>query len=354
LAFLDEDEFPPDEPASRSRLGGGRQRPYLARRLLGLGAVVLIIILIVLAFRGCLNARKERGFENYARDLASIADESRQLSKEFFDRLNNPPQRQRELDLQAQIAADRSTAQQLLDRVEGLDTPDEMAEAEADLIKSFELRRDGIAGTAEQIDNALGNQGSNDAVDQIARYMRFFLASDVLYELGRGIVQQVSSDEAITIEEIPESRFLPSDEWLDDDFIRDTLAGVTAGSNDVSGVHGLALLGATLNPGGVELVDGGTVTASGGSFRIVAQVQNQGESAETDVAVTYEITGGPETIEGEATISRIAAGDTANAQIDIQPDPPTGTQLTLEIDAVPVPGEQLADNNSMTVTVTFE
>lgn len=315
---------------------------------------MLIVILVVLAFRGCLNARKERGFENYARDLASIASESRQLSKEFFERLSNPPQGQRELDLQAQIAADRSTAQSLLDRLAALDTPGEMAEAEGDLVKSFELRRDGIAGTAEQIDNALGNQGSNDAVDQIATFMRFFLASDVLYEQGRGVVQQVSSDEGITIEEIPESNFLPSDDWLDDDFIRDTLAGVTAGSTDLPGIQGLALLGATLNPGGVELVPDGTVTASGDSFRIVAEVQNQGDSPATDVTVTYELTGGPETIEGEATISRIADGDTANAQLDIQPDPPTGTQLTLEIDAVPVEGEEIADNNSMTLTVTFE
>ena len=78
--------------------------------------------------RGCLNARKERGFENYASDLSSIAAQSKQLSSEFFTRLEDPPDDTDELSLEAQIASDRGNAEGLLQRVEGLDTPGELGE----------------------------------------------------------------------------------------------------------------------------------------------------------------------------------------------------------------------------------
>ena len=57
---------------------------------MALGVGVLILILLVLGIRGCLNARKERGFENYVRDLDAIVTESKQLSETFFNRLERP------------------------------------------------------------------------------------------------------------------------------------------------------------------------------------------------------------------------------------------------------------------------
>ena len=74
LAFLDEEELAP--PGGRGPSGGrGRdhQRQIMVRRAVGVGVVVLLLILLVLGIRGCLNARKERGFENYVRDLNAIA-----------------------------------------------------------------------------------------------------------------------------------------------------------------------------------------------------------------------------------------------------------------------------------------
>ena len=62
----------------------------MVRRAVGVGVIVLLLILIVLGIRGCLNARKERSFENYARDLNAIAAQSKQLSDDFFARLSDP------------------------------------------------------------------------------------------------------------------------------------------------------------------------------------------------------------------------------------------------------------------------
>ena len=49
-------------------------------------------------------------------------------------------------------------------------------------MQAFELRRDGLAGIAEDIPTALGNEGRSDAIDRIVGDMEAFLASDVLYE----------------------------------------------------------------------------------------------------------------------------------------------------------------------------
>jgi hypothetical protein len=41
-------------------------------------------------------------------------------------------------------------------------------------------------------------------------------------------------------------------------------------------------------------------------------------------------------------------------RIPIEPDPPAGETLTLEVAVTPVPGEEIEDNNTETYQVTFE
>lgn len=55
-----------------------------SRQLTLLGVTIVILILLFLAFRGCLNARKERSFENYVNDLSALTAETKQLSDNFF------------------------------------------------------------------------------------------------------------------------------------------------------------------------------------------------------------------------------------------------------------------------------
>lgn len=358
MAFLDEDDaLEPDEPGSSRRYasgGGARQRPYLARRLLALALGVLIIILLVLGVRGCLNARTERGFENYVQDLVAITTESQQLSAEFFKRLADPGDLS-PLAFKAEIRADRSTAESLLQRVQGLDTPDELADEQSELELAFELRRDGIAGTADQISTALGND-PKDAIAAIAGYMRYFLASDVLYQRSRaGINAELSKQQITPQEALPDANFLPDGpiDWLDEAALTTTLAGLGAGGSIAPGVHGLALFETTIN--GTTLTPDTTNTISGGGpFELEVSAQNQGENDESDVPVTFTLSGGTNTIEGDDTISSIKAGATQSAKLNIQPDPDTGTDLTLEVTVGPVPGEVLADNNTSTYTVIFE
>ena len=122
-----------------------------------------------------------------------------------------------------------------------------------------------------------------------------------------------------------------------------------------SGTHGLALYQTTVQPGDVTLDPSSAATISGtGSLELDVQVQNQGDSEEADIGVTFELTGGAQTISGDATIPRIAAGEIQTASIPIEPAPDPGQQLTLEVTVQPVPGEQIAENNRSTYQVTFD
>jgi CARDB len=360
LAFLDEDDsFPPvaTEPEDRHRPPPERQRVFMARRLGAVAVGILILILLVLGIRGCLNARKERAFENYARDLTTIVQESQQQSETFFGRFEDP-ENLTELNFETEVRADRSNAEQLVSRVESLDPPGELDEAQDEVVDAFELRRDGLAAIADNIGAALGDENTADARDEIVVHMEDFLASDVLYRQARDEINTVLEEEDIG-ETVPKSEFFPRDdgapdpEWLDPNSVSESLAGISGGGGAGGGLHGLGV--ATVLIGGTELLaDSANTVPLEGTPEVEVQVENQGDSEESDIPVTVSIEGADESIEGEATLDRIDPGETESVNVPLDPEPSSGTSGTLEVFVEPVPDEQLAENNEFVADVTFE
>ena len=362
MAYLDDDDL--DAPRGRPGRRGAAaldQRQIVVRRLIALGAGVLVVILLLLAVRGCLDARKERGFENYASDLGAIVNETNQLSENFFVRLRTPPQKSSPLNLEADIAADRGTAQSLLNRVEGLDTPDELAGAQENLVKSYELRLDALTGISEAIPTALGDEGSADAVDAITLDMRSLLASDVLFAEAVEEINEVFADQEVAVESadgggvVPASIFLPEPvtQWIDDDQVALILNAFAADVDPVSGTHGLELVSASIDR--TPLIAGSENSARlEDPLQIEAEVSNGGDQDEVDVVVSAEISGPTGVVEGEGIISRIEPGQVGEAELNFETPPPTDVLLSLEVTAQPVTGETLFDNNTLTYTVTFK
>ena len=115
LAFLDEDE----QLAPR---GGGGRRPaargrsaapdHGAPRGRRRRSVVVLLILVVLGIRGCLNARKERSFENYVSDLTR-SPPSRTSSRTTSSTASTTRATSAPLSFEAEIKADRGTAESL-------------------------------------------------------------------------------------------------------------------------------------------------------------------------------------------------------------------------------------------------
>ena len=343
-ASLDEAEAPFGAAEHRRR--------FLVRRLTALGGGVLMLILIILAVRGCLDARQERAFESYVGDLTTLASQSDQLGEGFFELLSDP-QQLTDLSFEAQVNADKGTAEAQLRRVQALDAPSELSIAQADFVLAFELRRDGLATIAEQVKTATGDEGSQKATKQIALQMQTFLASDVLYRIGRGQANTVLTERGIGAE-VPTSQFLPNLDWLDETTVNTALAALAGGATgQVSGVHGLGLVSTSIS--GVVLLPGTESTvAAAGQPELEVSVQNQGEADESDIGVSFTLSGGGQTISGKETISSIAAGETATATLPVSPAPPPGQALTLEVVVDTVAGEQVADNNRAEYTVIFQ
>jgi CARDB len=352
LAFLEEeDPLSPDATARGGRYGPpDRQRQFLFRRLIAVAVGALLLILIVLGIRGCLNAREERALENYGRDLEALASESQQLSEGFFERLDDPGNLS-ELNFEAEVKADRGAAEGLVSRAEGLDPPGELTGAQADVVLAFELRRDGLAQISEQIGTALTPEGE-DARDAIAQDMQYFVASDVLYRRGQAQIEQVFEEEGIAAE-VPDSQFITEDnlEYLDSSVLSQALSVITGEEEAAGGgVHGLGLVPPAFI-GDTELVEGTPVTATAPAEEVELSVQNQGDSEESEIPVTVEIDGAEA---GEATIDTIDAGETQTVTIPLDPAPESGDSVTLDVFVEPVPGEQVSDNNEASYEVTFE
>ena len=326
----------------------------MVRRVIALGTGVLIIILLLLGVRGCLDARKERGFEDYVTDLSDIATQSNRLAAGFFDRLQDPPPDSDPLTLEAQISSDRGAAESLLQRVENLDTPDELSEAQSELMQTFELRRDALALIAEDISTALGEEGSDEAIDRIAGAMRAFLASDVLYARAQNDIATVLNEQEIS-EKVPDSVFLPEpvNRWLDRQQLTAVLSTFATASGAIQGTHGLALLSTTIEKTPLTADAENTVSIGDSPPTITVEVQNQGDQPESDVTVTYALSGGAVPIEGEAQITKLDAQGIQELKLPLEATPDTDVPLTLEVEVEAVLGEQVSDNNSATYTVTF-
>lgn len=328
----------------------------MTRRLIALGVGIALIIIILLSFRACLDARKERGFDNYLSDLTSAVDGSNQLSTRFFTRLRKPPNNTSEINLEAQIASDRSAAEGQLQQIESLDVPDELADAQEELLQAFELRRDGLAGIAEDIPTALGSEGRFEAIERIASDMRAFLASDALYERAFADIAEVLEEQQIE-NTLRESQFLPEpvDQWLDDLQLTSVLSTFASDTGaDGNAVRGLALIGTELGKTTLTADAENTVTLGNDLPDLKVEVQNQGEIEETEVIVSYVLSGGPLPIEGIAPPLSIDAQGIETGTLAIEEEPELNTPYTLEIEVLPVPGESVFDNNRATYTITFE
>jgi CARDB protein len=159
----------------------------------------------------------------------------------------------------------------------------------------------------------------------------------------------VLADNGIEGRDVPDSQFLPEDDWLDSSKVDDALSGVSGGGAAASTCPcGTGLIAATL--GGTALQEGVPVTVStDGAPELDVQVQNQGASDLSGVTVSVSVNGGSAK---DRDISSIAPGETQTVTIPITPVP--SGQTTLDVEVKPVPGEEVTDNNSASYTVTFQ
>lgn len=317
---------------------------------------MLVVVLLLLGVRGCLNAREERAFNDYVRDVGQLAGESGQISSGLFKLLKDPGS-ESAVDAQNQVNGYRVQAQQLVQRARDLDQPDPVTPAQRYLVESLEFRSAGIATIADELRVALGDRDRKAATARIAGAMRDFLTSDVIY--GERFVPSLRKAlrEQKLPQEIPASKFLPSIDQLRQSTVAAELSGIRGGRKAKPaspGSHGTAIEGVTVKPGGQTLTEGGTTSIPLSSdLALDVQISNQGENDEKGVLVRVSVDAGGKTNELEKTLDQIARGETKTVSIPITEAPPAGKQGMIEVNVEPVPGEDMKDNNKITSTVDF-
>ncbi len=322
----------------------------LARRGLALGGALLVLILLVLGVRGCLNARADRQLEDYSRDVTQIVQETDQTSKTLFGLLNDPGDLSVQ-DFETEVLAQRGAVDGYLTRVQALSPPGDMGSAQNGLELVYELRANAMNEISNQLRRALGDAGREEAITAIAEQMQTLLASDVDYaSVVQPGINGVLADHGITDSDVPDSVFLPDGiKWLDEGEIDTALSAINGGSTaTTAGPHGTGLYSVSVDGSTLETTVPTTV-ASSTAPEVVVQVQNQGAADESGITVSVKVDGGEEQT---GSIDSIAPGAIESTTIALTPAP-SGT-VSLEVNVEPVPGEESTDNNTATYQVTFQ
>ncbi len=352
-----DDPPPPPEPRRTRRQGGGGggsagdRRQLMIRRGIALGAGLLVLFLLVLGARGCLDARKNRSLEDYSSNVTQIVDETNTLSESFYGLLDDPGDLS-VTEFTSEVESDRSAMDGFLSRVEKLSVPGDMQAAQDSLTLVYQLRSNAMGTIADRMSTALGNEGSEQAAKTIAAEMQTLAATDVLYnKVTRHEIDNTIENNGADAPPVPRSTFVPDAVfWGNPDNIASALAAIGGGTQPAAdgGIHGTGL--GTVSIGGTPLDPTvSTVIPTGTEPVVDVEVQNQGEADEADITVSVGVDGGSGLDE---SIPSLAVGETGIASILLTPAP-TG-EVTLDVTVSAVPGEKVTDNNEATYTVTFE
>jgi hypothetical protein len=376
LAFFDEGDEPPTRaqarprrPGSGSRGGGGGglqadPQTVRQRRLIALAFGILVLFVLLLGVNACLDSRAENRLRDYNRDVATvIAQSDRDVGRPLFQSLAQGGASP--VELESQLNQLRSDAEEHVGQAEGFDVPDDLENAQRNLLLTLDMRSSAIGKIAGQVRTALaeGDQAEG-AVTQIAAQMQQFLASDVIYDTRVvPFIQETLDEREIGGQEIADSRFLPSLDWLEPGTVGQRLgAGGEGGGGDdaaddenvAPGTHGHGLVSVAV--GDTTLQPGETANRipAGSDIAFTVAFQNQGENDEQDVPVSVAIRGGgTQTITARRQVEQTTAGANAEATIPLTQAPPIGTPVTITVSVGRVPGEETVDNNRQEYTAIF-
>ena len=330
----------------------------MTRRLVAGGIGLLVLILLVVSVRGCLNAREERAFKDYVQDVSAIVSASDQQGKEFFEVLSGPGGREEAVDIENRLNTFRVQSDELVDRARDTDHPEGLDGAQRYLLETLEFRRDGLDQVGDALPTALGDQERRQGTDRVTAQMQNFLASDVIYSQRfiPKLNDQLGKEDLQGEVRLPRSQFLPDIEWLDPGFVSDKISRIRTGKGGdkeaAPGLHGNGIGSVTL--GGQALSPGGTTTVKlTPDLQFQVQIANQGDNAETDVTVRAVVGKGGDEVEVEEQLDSIGAGETKSVNVPLSEEPPTGQPVPVEVEVEAVPGEDKTDNNKQSYTVTF-
>lgn len=324
------------------------------------GALVVVILLIALGVHSCQVSATENALKDYSDNVNSLITRSDSNSRQLFGVLSHGGGSSNATTLQTEVNAARSTADKILSDAQSYDAPDQVKGANQDLLLALRMRADGIADIGDDIQPALANSAAGaDAVDDIAKQMARFYASDVLYKFY-SLPSMVGALHAASIavggtngQTINGRQFLPGVQWLTPSFVAGSLGASAPGVTPTKiapGLHGHALY--SVSVAGTTLQTGSTNTIPAKPApTFTFNFANTGTNNETNVVCKVTVTGTG--VSGTATVPQTLAGKPATCQVTLSSAPSPGT-YTVQAQVEKVPGETNLANNSLSFPVTFQ
>src|SRR5205085_458835 len=139
-------------------------------------------ILIAVGVHSCQVSQRNSALRDYNDNVAALIRKSNQTGQQFFQVLSSAQGSNNAPSLQTQVNEAHLNAQRELSDARKLSVPDQVKDAQTFLQITFQLRSDGIADVAQQLQPALQPSTASTAVNRIATDMAYFYSSDVLYK----------------------------------------------------------------------------------------------------------------------------------------------------------------------------
>jgi hypothetical protein len=329
------------------------------RQGVALTVIVIFVILIVLGVSSCENSARINGLKDYTNHVSSLIESSDQTATQFFGVLSGAQPSSNLASVQTQLNQARMSAENQLDRARRMSVPGEMSGAQQNLLLALQMRRDGIAHVAQQIQPALSAAAGKDAINAIATEMARLYASDAVYkDYAAPKIAAALHSAGIAVgppdgETIAGGQFVPDLRWLTPAFVASELHvgfGTQPNVKAAPGIHGHALDGCTV--GGTTLSTSSTNTIPATPPpAFTCTVTNDGQNRESNVTVKVSVQG--TSISGQAVIPQTTPGNTSSAQVTLSSSPPAGS-YTLSATVERVPGETTVTHNTKTFPVSFQ
>lgn len=368
MSFFDEADEPRTpprtEPRRRRSSGTGRRPPgdqhsIQVRRVVLAVALLIVVILIALGVHSCQVSARNGSLKTYSNNVASLIAQSNNTGTRLFTILSSGASSASATGVQNSINQTLSSANEQLKRAQNLDVPDEVKKAHKNLLLALQMRADAISNIASQIQPALGNQASKDAIYAIAAQMARLYASDVVYkdytttELAAALHSAGIAVGGADGQQIAAGQFVPDVAWVTPQFVASELHVALPASTSgkvAPGLHGhelnsVSVAGTTLQTGSPNTIP----ATPPPSFTLT--FTNSGTNNESNVVCKVSVSG--TSVSGQTVVPETIAGKQTSCKVTLKSSPPTGT-ATVVATIEPVPGEKHTSNNSLSFPVTFQ
>lgn len=338
------------KPKERKPRGGGPplgQSP-LARVLIILAAVVILVLITSLGIQSCLNKKKVGEYRDYFNSVDAVLKESDEIGKQLSDMLMKPDETVRQ-SLEPKLAEFLAAQEQLLEKAKAIKPPDQFKKENEWFVASQQIRVRGLKGLQPAMLNALEARDNQAGAAQVSHEMLILLTSDVAYdEFFYQPAQRVLKEEDITDIKVPQAKFLKDPALASPQTAVTVLDRLKGGTAQVSGLHGVSLVGIKVKPSGMVLTaDSENSLKASESMTFEVEIENQGEATENDVPVSLNLSapGRPSPQKVDGVIPTIAPGERRTIELTGLAAEASNQPALMRAEVGPVAGEANTQNN---------